>query len=208
LRRSRIAAPDARPQGRAGKVKRDTQPRLLRPLAALLAAAFTCAPLLVSQPAMAQTTIGPETRLPLPRYVSLKTDKVNLREGPSKEHSTRWVFQRAGLPVEIIAEFDNWRRIRDPEGADGWVWHSLLSGRRTAIVAPWDRGIGEPIPMFERPDATSRIVARVEPGVVATVSRCGVDWCRLNLSMDERRQIAGFVSQEKLWGVYPDETLD
>jgi SH3-like domain-containing protein len=174
----------------------------------LLAAAFAAAPLLAAQPASAQTTIGPETRLPLPRFVSLKTDKVNLREGPSKEHSTRWVFQRAGLPVEIIAEFDNWRRIRDPEGADGWVWHSLLSGRRTAIVAPWDRGTGEPIPVFERADDTSRIVARVEPGVVASVSRCGVDWCRLNLVMGERQEVAGFISQEKLWGVYPDETLD
>jgi SH3-like domain-containing protein len=177
-------------------------------LAALLAAAFAAAPLLLAQPATAQTTIGPETRLPLPRYVSLKTDKVNLREGPSKDHSTRWVFQRAGLPVEIIAEFDNWRRIRDPEGADGWVWHSLLSGRRTAIVSPWDRGAGEPMPLFERPDESSRVVARVEPGVVASVSRCGVDWCRLTVALDGRREVSGFISQERLWGVYPDETLD
>jgi len=177
-------------------------------IATLLAPALAAATLLSIQPAAAQTTIGPETRLPLPRYVSLKTDKVNLREGPSKDHSTRWVFQRAGLPVEIIAEFDNWRRIRDPEGADGWVWHSLLSGRRTAIVAPWDRGIAEPIPIYERADTNSRIVARVEPGVVASVSRCGIDWCRLNLATDERREIAGFIGQEKLWGVYPDETLD
>ncbi len=72
-------------------------------------------------------TAGPVTGLPVPRYVSLKTDRVNLREGPSKEHRTSWVFQRAGLPVEITAEFETWRRIRDSEGAEGWVLHSLLS---------------------------------------------------------------------------------
>src|SRR5262245_12595892 len=73
------------------------------------------------------------TGLPVPRYVSLKTDRVNLREGPSKDHRTAWVFQRAGLPVEIVAEFETWRRIRDSEGTEGWVLHSLLSGRRTAL---------------------------------------------------------------------------
>ncbi len=77
--------------------------------------------------------IGPATKLPLPRYVSLKTDRVNLREGPSKDHRTLWVFQRAGLPVEIIAEFETWRRIRDSEGTEGWVLHSLLS----AGAPPW-----------------------------------------------------------------------
>ena len=77
---------------------------------------------------------GPVTGLPLPRYASLKTDRVNLREGPSKDHATKWVFQRAGLPVEITAEFDIWRKVRDSEGAEGWVLRSLLSGRRTGLV--------------------------------------------------------------------------
>ena len=82
-------------------------------------------------------SVGTASRLPVPRFVSLKSDRVNLREGPSKDHRTSWVFQRAGLPVEITAEFETWRRIRDSEGAEGWVLHSLLSGRRTALVAPW-----------------------------------------------------------------------
>jgi len=78
--------------------------------------------------ALAQQTPGGRlgTGLPVPRYVSLKTDRVNLREGPSKDHRTAWVFQRAGLPVEIIAEYETWRRIRDSEGTEGWVLHSLL----------------------------------------------------------------------------------
>jgi len=94
-----------------------------------------------SQPTAQQPTQQPPggrlgTGLPVPRYVSLKTDRVNLREGPSKDHRTAWVFQRAGLPVEIIAEYETWRRIRDSEGTEGWVLHSLLSGRRTALVMP------------------------------------------------------------------------
>ncbi len=84
--------------------------------------------------------VGSVTKLPLPRFASLKTDRVNLREGPSKDHATKWVYQRAGLPVEITAEFEIWRRIRNSEGADGWVLHSLLSGRRTALVTPNRKG--------------------------------------------------------------------
>src|ERR1700724_987370 len=84
--------------------------------------------------------IGSASGLPIPRYVSLKSDRVNLREGPSKDHRTIWVFQRAGLPVEITAEFETWRKVRDSEGSEGWVLHSLLSGRRTALVAPWKKG--------------------------------------------------------------------
>jgi len=72
--------------------------------------------------------------LPIPRYVSLKSDHVNVRAGPTKDNDVAWVFTRSGLPVEITAEFENWRRVRDSEGAEGWVYHSLLSGRRTAVV--------------------------------------------------------------------------
>jgi SH3-like domain-containing protein len=186
-------------------VKRDIR----RLVGGALAAGFIAVASLGGAPvALAQTSIGPETRLPLPRYVSLKTDRVNMREGPSTDHGTRWVYQRAGLPVEIIAEFDNWRRIRDPEGEDGWVWHSLLSGRRTAIIAPWDREMERTIDLLEQPEPASRVVARVQPGVVAGVSRCSGDWCRLAVSAGPRREIIGFVRQEELWGVYPDETLD
>ena len=103
----------------------------------LLAAGAACA----QQTAAANgEQIGNVTGLTLPRYASLKTDRVNLREGPSKDHATKWVFQRAGLPVEITAEFETWRKVRDSEGAEGWVLHSLLSGRRTALVAPGKKG--------------------------------------------------------------------
>lgn len=177
-------------------------------MAGCIAAILISASVFATPTANAQASIGPETRLPLPRYVSLKTDKVNMREGPSTDHGTRWVYQRAGLPVEIIAEFENWRRIRDPEGEDGWVWHSLLSGRRTAIVAPWDRDAERTIDLVEQPEPASRVLARIQPGVIAGVSRCDGEWCQLAVMAEPRREIIGYLRQEELWGVYPDEMLD
>ena len=101
--------------------------------------ALSLALLLVPRAALADP-VGPVTKLPLPRFASLKTDRVNLREGPSKDHATKWVYERAGLPVEITAEFEIWRKVRDSEGVEGWVLHSLLSGRRTALVTPTKKG--------------------------------------------------------------------
>src|SRR5688572_24983802 len=127
------------------------------------------------------------TGLPVPRYVSLKTDRVNLREGPSKDHRTAWVFQRAGLPVEIIAEYETWRRIRDSEGTEGWVLHSLLSGRRTALAMPWAKGEVAPIPLQERAGDRTEVVARLQPGVIANVRQCTAAWCRITVPQTDGR---------------------
>ena len=182
--------------------------RFVVSLAALAAScAVVLVPVLGSSGAAAQTTIGPETNLPLPRYVSLKTDKVNMRAGPSKDHATRWVYEKAGLPVEIIAEFDNWRRIRDSDGEDGWVWHSLLSGRRTALVAPW-QGEDGPLDLRARESEAATVVARLEPGVVVGVSACSGEWCRIVVPGPGRSEIAGWLHQDRLWGVYPGERVD
>lgn len=124
---------------------------------------------------------GSVTGLPVPRYVSLKSDRVNLREGPSKEHRTRWVYQRAGLPVEVTAEFETWRRVRDADGAEGWVLHSLLSGRRTALVAPWSKNKKELLPLRSAADAGAAVVAELQPGVVTNVMSCTHEWCRVNV---------------------------
>ena len=147
------------------------------------------------------------TGLPVPRYVSLKTDRVNLREGPSKDHRTAWVFQRAGLPVEIVAEYETWRRIRDSEGTEGWVLHSLLSGRRTALVMPWVKE-ATTIPLLDRADDRGETVARLQPGVIANVKECSGTWCRVVLVMDGSRDLDGYIRQEKLWGVYPNERVE
>lgn len=140
------------------------------------------------------------TGLQLPRFVSLKSDRVNLREGPSTDHRTAWIFQRAGLPVEITAEFDSWRRIRDSDGSEGWVQKSLLSGRRTALIQPWKKGDLSPLRL--RPDTTSALTAEVQSGVLATVRGCENSWCRVTGDGFD-----GFIEQNKLWGVYPDEKL-
>ncbi len=139
--------------------------------------------------------------LPVPRFVSLKSDKVNVRAGPTKDHDVTWVYTRAGLPVEITAEFENWRRIRDWEGAEGWVYHSLLSGRRTAIVVPKTKN--DLVPVLTSPDAESDVNAKLEAGVVGQVKTCGGSWCHF---IGEK--FDGWVRQERLWGVYPNEKVD
>ena len=151
---------------------------------------------------------GPVTKLPLPRYVSLKTDRVNLREGPSKDHRTLWVFQRAGLPVEIVAEYETWRRIRDAEGTEGWVLHSLLSGRRTGVVTPVAKGDTNPIPVYERADERVEVVARLQAGVIASVKQCTGSWCRVIVALPNARDVDGYMRQDRLWGVYPNEKVD
>ena len=169
--------------------------------AALLLAC--CVPAVLSAgPAGAVDQIGKASGLPVPRYVSLKSDRVNLREGPSKDHRTTWIFERAGLPVEITAEFETWRKVRDSEGSEGWVLHSLLSGRRTALVTPWKKDAAS-VALYAKPDAASATVAKLEPNVLANVRSCDKAWCRVNGSGFD-----GFVKQGELWGVYQDEVVE
>ena len=171
-------------------------------LGACLALLMILAPLpLAHQGAMAAEGVqmGSVTGLRLPRYASLRFDKTNVREGPSKTHRTAWIFQRAGLPVEIIAEFDIWRRIRDSEGAEGWVLASLLSGRRAALVAPWRKA--EEAQLYAKLGAPS-VVAKLQSGVLANVKTCQGDWCRVF-----GEGFDGFIKQGDLWGVYPGESF-
>ena len=155
-----------------------------------------------------ESGIGPVTKLPLPRYASLKTDRVNLREGPSKDHRTLWVFQRAGMPVEIVAEFETWRRIRDSEGTEGWVLHSLLSGRRTAIVTASKGADKAAIPLRARADDGAEDEARLEAGVIGSVKTCTGSWCRLVVALPSKHDVDGYIRQDRLWGVYPNEKVD
>ena len=150
-------------------------------------------------------SIGPETALgasglPVPRFVSLKTDLVNVRRGPSSEHEVAWIFKRKGLPVEIIAEFEHWRRIRDSEGEEGWVYQSMLSGRRTALVEPWKKEAS--VTLRRSPDGSARPVATLKSGVVAEVEQCNGTWCEMDVEGYE-----GWVTQVELYGVYPGENV-
>jgi SH3-like domain-containing protein len=144
---------------------------------------------------------GSVTGLPLPRYASLKTDRVNLREGPSKDHATKWVFQRAGLPVEITGEFEIWRKVRDSESAEGWVLHSLLSGRRTALVSPGKKG--QAFNIYARPSTSGEVAAQLQSGVITNVKSCDGSWCLI-----DGEGFKGYIEQVALWGVYPNEKIE
>lgn len=153
---------------------------------------------------MAQQKTG-KSGLPLPRYVSLKSDIVNLRSGPGVQYPTTWVYRRAGLPLEIFDESQNWRHVRDSEGTEGWIFSSLLSGRRTALVLPWERkkaNEGATAVIYNDNSSRARKVAIVEAGVIADVHWCDGRWCEVTID-----KFSGYIDQKTLWGVYPDEKV-
>ena len=136
----------------------------------------------------------------------MKSDRVNLRQGPGTEYPTAWVFRRAGLPVEVIKEFESWRQVRDAEGTTGWVASTMLSGRRTAVILPWEvrPGRGDPTVAVLRNDDSegSKAVAEVEAGVLAGIISCDGRWCRVSVG-----GFRGYLEQTKLWGAYQGEVI-
>jgi len=148
----------------------------------------------LAAPARAGETGAPS----LPRFASLRADEVNLRAGPGTQFQVEWVFQRRNLPAEIIAEYGQWRKIRDADGSEGWVHQSLLSGQRWAMV------IGGRRVLRRDPAETAPAVARVEPGVLGRLLACSGAWCRLRIGGDYK----GWLPRGALWGVYPDETFE
>ncbi len=167
-------------------------------------AVVLCAPVLAfaaDKPASSAGSSG----LPLPRFVSLKSDRVNMRNGPSTEYPTSWVYKRAGLPLEVIKEYESWREVRDADGATGWVLQSFLSGRRTALVLPGELKPGKAVPRVQlkaTDSGGSGNVAEMEAGVIANLLSCDRKWCYVTIG-DYR----GYLEQKQLWGVYPDEIV-
>jgi SH3-like domain-containing protein len=131
-----------------------------------------------------------------PRFVSLRADAVNLRAGPGERYPIEWVYQRKGLPVEVTAEFDVWRKVRDSEGTTGWVHQRMITAQRSVVV------IGALRSLRGDPDSGAAVVARAEPGVVARLLECRAAWCRL-----EAQGVKGWLLRSEIWGVYPDETV-
>jgi SH3-like domain-containing protein len=142
-----------------------------------------------------QPGAGRSTGLPLPRFVSLGAARVNLRFGPGREYPISWVLAREGLPVEIIAEFDTWRKVRLHDADEGWIHASLLSGRRTILVTDT---VGE---LRRTPDEGARVVLRAEPGVVGELVDCATAWCQVDI--EGRR---GWLRRDAFWGTLPGET--
>ena len=151
-------------------------------------------------PAQEQGRGGPETSgLPLPRFASLRSGEVNVRTGPGVQYPIDWVFQRQGLPVEVIAEYRTWRKIRDWQGTQGWVHQSLLAGKRTVIV------VGGTRTLASKPEPEAKPVAHLEAGVVANLVSCpdGSAWCRIEVDGFD-----GWLRRVDFWGVLKDEVTD
>lgn len=156
-------------------------------------------------PAVQSASQSGASGLPLPRFVSLKSDRVNLRQGPGTDYPTAWIYNRAGLPVEVIEEYESWRKVRDAEGTTGWILSSLLSGRRTALVLPWELKPGAVAPQVSLRNNDSEragAVAMVEAGVIADVQKCDGIWCYVTID-----NFRGYIEQAKLWGVYQREQV-
>lgn len=135
------------------------------------------------------------TDYPLPRFVTLGSDKIFVRAGPGAQYPIKWVYEKQGLPVEIILEFETWRKIKDINGQEGWVHQSLLSGKRAVILTG-----KENVAVRAKPEDEARLVAYMEPAVIATLEECRPSWCKVASG-----GYAGWVVRTSLWGVYPDE---
>lgn len=141
------------------------------------------------------TTVSAEKN-PLPRFVSLKSNEINQRVGPGPNYPVDWIYLKAGLPVEIIAEFDNWRKIRDPDGVEGWVHQSMLSSKKHGIVQ------GAEALIYATENLNSQPLVRLEPGVIVDILKCRGDWCQVRIF-----EFKGWIQRSSLWGTYPQEVI-
>jgi SH3-like domain-containing protein len=144
--------------------------------------------------AAASLAVGAEEKTP--RFASLRADLVNLRTGPGERYPIEWVYQRKGLPVEVTAEYDVWRKVRDSDGTEGWVHQRMLAAARNVVV----KGALRTLRADPGPDAAA--VARAEPGVIAHLLECRGAWCRL-----EAQGVKGWLQRADVWGVLPNETV-
>jgi len=141
-------------------------------------------------------TLG-RSGLKLPRFVSLRAVEVNMRTGPGTRYPIDWVYRRRNLPVEIIDEFDTWRRIRDAEGTVGWVHQSMLQGKRFVLVTE-----ANGILLRRDPQEDARSVARLEAGVIGQLETCGELWCVV-----EADGFKGWLERTQVYGIYREEEV-
>ena len=160
--------------------------------------------------APAQAQADNPSGLPLPRFASTRSDPINVRVGPGTKYDVTWTYLKSTIPVEIIQEFDTWRKIRDVDGAEGWVHQNLLQGTRAGYATPLMAN-GE-VALRDSEADTSNLRARLGPGFKVIIKQCDGAWCEVTASSQDGNaratSYAGFVHQEELWGVYPGETFD
>lgn len=135
--------------------------------------------------------------LPVPRFASIKSNEVNARIGPSIKSPIEWVFIKKGEPVEIIAQYEQWRQIKDITGEGGWVHLSVLSGKRSVII------IGkETISLTKSPGKPNEITVKVKPDVRCQLKKCKEKWCFIIC-----KGYKGWIERKFLWGVYKNEEI-
>lgn len=137
-----------------------------------------------------------------PYFAALKADEVHVRKGPGRSYDIVWTFRSLGLPVEVTAEHEHWRRIRDSSGSEGWVYFRLITNLRMALITPWQKTKGA-IALHKSSSAASPIVAKLEPRVKVLVKSCTGTSCLVSVG-----GFKGWIEQKKLWGVYPGEVLN
>ncbi|RRH70230.1 SH3 domain-containing protein [Falsigemmobacter faecalis] len=141
--------------------------------------------------------IGCVTRRALPRYVSLKGAEARARRGPGSDHRVDWIYQRQGLPLKVTAEYENWRRVEDSEGAGGWMHFALLSNNRSAMI------MAEMADIYDAAGTHGSLTARAQQGAVVRLQQCAPEWCRISAE-----GIRGWVKKSDIWGVEPGEVFD
>lgn len=135
--------------------------------------------------------------LPLPRFATLKADEVNIRTGPGPRFPIEWILKRKGMPVEIVAEYETWRKVRDSQGTSGWLYQGLLTGKRSFVVA------AKAASLRKTPAPSAEVVAMLEPEVVGEIRSCTGEWCRVRAS-----GISGWIQRTDIWGTYKAEPID
>ena len=144
-----------------------------------------------------------EDGLPLPRFATTRSAPINVRVGPGQKYDLAWIFNKSGMPVEITAEFDIWRKIRDFDGSEGWVQQNLLSGSRGGLIAPWKKD-GE-VPLLAGATDGAGVRAYLGPGFKVDVKRCDGTWCQVDANSGVT--YTGYVKETDLWGVYQGEVF-
>jgi SH3-like domain-containing protein len=137
---------------------------------------------------------------PLPRFVSLRADTVNLRTGPGSRYPIEYVYHRKGYPLEIVAEFDQWRQVRDWQGTEGWVHQRMVNGARNVVIQGTQRILRA------SGDSGAAPVAKLDPGVIAHLLECSTAWCRIEVQ-NGASDVKGWLSRNEIWGVLPGEMI-
>lgn len=178
-------------------------------LASLGALSMVFLAVLPNGPASAQQTEAAAERirnpsgLTIPRWVSIRAKEANMRTGPGARYPIDWVLQRRNLPAEVVAEFENWRQVRVPDGTVGWVHKSMLSGKRMAVIRKPSADDAE-IRILQAPEPKALVAAFVDDGVIVALDACEAGWCHVTIKSHEVR---GWIPREALWGLYADEAI-